>query len=197
MGGDGDSAGLLEGGQPERAWPRSDEGEGQAVSVARIEADPPQVRKHGPQKPGAKFTIQPAQLRVIVERERSDLDEAILRSVERPKTRGDCASGPRPCPWVSCRHHLMLEANSTGSITFPLGEIEIDEMGETCSLDIADRGGTTLEEVGATMAITRERARQIEVRALRRAGAHPELIQAAGGDPIDWPTHRGPRAASE
>jgi Sigma-70, region 4 len=35
-------------------------------------------------------------------------------------------------------------------------------MEETCSLDVADRGGETLEAVGAYLNITRERVRQLE-----------------------------------
>src|SRR4051812_43658731 len=30
---------------------------------------------------------------------------------ERPLRRADCANGPRPCPLVSCRHHLYLDVN--------------------------------------------------------------------------------------
>lgn len=26
----------------------------------------------------------------------------------RPQTRADCVSAPRPCPWVSCRHHMLI-----------------------------------------------------------------------------------------
>ena len=37
--------------------------------------------------------------------------------VPRPQTRSDCQGGPRPCPFVSCRHHLYLDVNpETGSI---------------------------------------------------------------------------------
>ena len=25
---------------------------------------------------------------------------------DRPRTRADCLKGPRPCPWIMCRHHL-------------------------------------------------------------------------------------------
>jgi DNA-directed RNA polymerase sigma subunit (sigma70/sigma32) len=39
---------------------------------------------------------------------------------------------------------------------------ELEEMKETCSLDVADRGGTTLQGVGDLMNLTRERARQVE-----------------------------------
>ena len=44
-------------------------------------------------------------------------------------------------------------------------------MTETCALDIADRGGTTLEEVGAIMNLTRERIRQVEVKGLAKLAA--------------------------
>src|SRR6476619_8074463 len=29
-----------------------------------------------------------------------------VEDIERPKTRADCAQGERPCPFVSCKHHL-------------------------------------------------------------------------------------------
>jgi hypothetical protein len=44
-------------------------------------------------------------------------------------------------------------------------------MTETCALDVADRGGTTLEEVGAIMNLTRERIRQVEVKGLAKLAA--------------------------
>jgi hypothetical protein len=44
-------------------------------------------------------------------------------------------------------------------------------MSETCALDVADRGGTTLEEVGAIMNLTRERIRQVEVKGLAKLQA--------------------------
>ena len=44
-------------------------------------------------------------------------------------------------------------------------------MTETCALDVADRGGTTLEEVGAIMNLTRERIRQVEVKGLAKLQA--------------------------
>jgi DNA-directed RNA polymerase sigma subunit (sigma70/sigma32) len=40
------------------------------------------------------------------------------------------------------------------------------ELPETCALDVADRGGVTLEEVGGWLNLTRERVRQLEVHAL-------------------------------
>ena len=79
---------------------------------------------------------------------------------ERPRTRGECRSMPRPCPFVSCRHHLYLEA-SERSIKVAFPDLEPDELVESCSLDVADRGEHTLEEVGELVNVTREHVRQI------------------------------------
>ena len=39
--------------------------------------------------------------------------------IERPKTRADCVDGPRPCPYISCAHHLYLDVNNeSGAIKF-------------------------------------------------------------------------------
>jgi hypothetical protein len=85
----------------------------------------------------------------------------------RPRTRVDCKDAPRPCPWVSCKHHLYLDVNpETGSIKLNFPDLEVWEMNETCSLDVADKNGITLEEVGEIMNLTRERVRQVEVRGL-------------------------------
>lgn len=64
---------------------------------------------------------------------------------------------------MSCRHNLALDVNDqTGSIKLNFPDREVWELPETCALDIADRGGITLEEVGQVAGITRERVRQIE-----------------------------------
>lgn len=34
----------------------------------------------------------------------------------RPVTRGDCADGPRPCAWVSCRFNLLIDVLEDGSL---------------------------------------------------------------------------------
>jgi hypothetical protein len=92
--------------------------------------------------------------------------------VERPRTRAECASGARPCPFVSCQHHLYLDVSArTGAIKLNFPDLDVWEMSETCALDVADRGGTTLEEVGAIMNLTRERIRQVEVKGLAKLAA--------------------------
>jgi sigma-70-like protein len=85
----------------------------------------------------------------------------------RPRNRSECKDAPRPCPWVSCKHHLYLDVNpETGSIKLNFPDVEVWDMKETCALDVADRNGITLEEVGEIMNLTRERIRQVEVRGL-------------------------------
>jgi Sigma-70, region 4 len=87
----------------------------------------------------------------------------------RPKVRADCATGPRPCPYVSCKFNLYVDVNPrTGSVKMNFPDKEIWELADTCALDVADRGGITLEEVGAIMNLTRERVRQLETRGLAK-----------------------------
>lgn len=90
-----------------------------------------------------------------------------LVDIERPGARSECKEGPRPCPYVSCKHHLYLDVNEeTGSIKLNFPDLEVWEMRETCSLDVSERGGITLEEVGEILNLTRERIRQVEVSGL-------------------------------
>jgi hypothetical protein len=113
-----------------------------------------------------------------------ELQQAIQEMEElRPRSRADCANEPRPCMFISCKHHLYLDVNpATGSIKLNFPDKEVWEMGETCALDVADRGGITLEEVGTIMNLTRERIRQVETRGLLklRAIAEDEPRSGAG-----------------
>lgn len=84
----------------------------------------------------------------------------------KPKTRGECMDGHRPCPYVSCRWHLFLDVSSIGSLKLNFPDIEPDELTESCALDVADRGGDTLENVGTMLNLTRERIRQLETKAM-------------------------------
>jgi hypothetical protein len=78
-----------------------------------------------------------------------------------PRTRGDCVGGPRPCPHVGCHYHLWLDHKASSTVV-------LDELHETCALDVADRGDHTLAQVGRVLGVTRERVRQIEAGALRK-----------------------------
>ena len=98
-------------------------------------------------------------------------EQNLLESVEtmRPRTRAECINGPRPCLFVSCKHNLYLDVNpETGSIKLNFPDKEIWELEYTCALDVAEKGGITLEEVGEIMNLTRERIRQVETRGLMK-----------------------------
>ena len=78
----------------------------------------------------------------------------------RPRTRGDCVDGARPCPWVGCRHHLYLEVTAHGAIS-PNTARAPEEMEESCALDVADRGPHSMAEIGRLIGLSRERIRQV------------------------------------
>jgi len=116
--------------------------------------------------------------------------ELVMQEIEaqRPRERAECATGPRPCMFISCKHHLYLDVNpSTGSIKLNFPDREVWEMSETCALDVADRGGITLEEVGAIMNLTRERIRQVETRGLLKLRAIAEDEPRSGQPGLDRP----------
>jgi hypothetical protein len=96
---------------------------------------------------------------------------------DRPRTRAECSGAERPCPFVSCKHHLYLDVNpETGSIKMNFPDVEVWNMTETCALDVAERGGVTLEEVGEIMNLTRERIRQLEMSGLSKlGGGNPDV----------------------
>ena len=84
---------------------------------------------------------------------------------ERPRVRAECVDGPRPCPWVSCRHHLALEVTPGGGL---MEVLQLEPGVQSCSLDVAEDGGHTLEGVADLLRVTRERVRQIEAVALSK-----------------------------
>lgn len=140
------------------------------VEAAAVHDDPPptsrKVRRRGRRTRMRSKTI--AMKRLTKEELRlGALLYPTPEDIERPGTRAQCVGGERPCPWVSCKHHLYLDVNpETGSIKLNFPDLEVWEMKETCSLDVADKNGITLEEVGEIMNLTRERIRQVEVRGL-------------------------------
>lgn len=105
----------------------------------------------------------------------------------RPRTRGDCLAMERPCPYAGCRFHLFIDVNErTGAIKYNYPHLEIDQLPETCCLDVADQDGMTLEDVGELLNVTRERIRQIEIAALAKVSpslgsADPEVFGGEAG----------------
>lgn len=93
---------------------------------------------------------------------------------DRPKTRADCRGVPRPCPWYGCKWHLGLEVTEAGTIYYR----HLEDLVESCAMDVADRGGATLDEVGEIMDLCKERVRQVEEAAMRpltRSAAEADL----------------------
>jgi hypothetical protein len=99
--------------------------------------------------------------------------------VLRPRTRVECASIPRPCPFVTCRHHLYLDVTPKGSLklTFPGLEPCDIPAGESCSLDVSDGGSQSLYAIGRLLNVTRERARQIDEQARRNMAVGLEQLR--------------------
>lgn len=89
---------------------------------------------------------------------------------ERPFPKGHLRiwADDEPCPWASCKHSLRIDYNrETGSFKELQG---VDDGEPCCALDVADAGGIILERIGDLTGVTRERIRQVEVKALLQAG---------------------------
>jgi hypothetical protein len=121
-----------------------------------------------------------------------DEDEAprstVVRLPVRPRTRGDCINGPRPCPWVGCRHNLYLDIRRAGDTVKVNFDVEPDEVQNNtlCSLDYADEAHT-LQQIADLMRVTRERIRQLEDTCLIKA---QRVTDALGLDLEDLPSVR-------
>lgn len=128
----------------------------------------------GPHGAPGEARIKPKTLsRRELKRQKWDISDPaeILSALDakRPHARADCVDTARPCLFVSCKYNLYLDVNPvTGSIKFNFPGKEIWELAETCALDVAERGGITLEEIGDLMNLTRERVRQLENDALEK-----------------------------
>ncbi len=117
-------------------------------------------------------TVSVRELRRLVRAARA-LPQPTVISADppRPTSRGECRGQERPCPWIACRYHLYLDVSPrTGSLRLNFPDLEVWELEETCALDVAERGSTTLDRVGRLLDLTRERVRQLEQVALVRLG---------------------------
>ena len=149
-----------------------------ALAVAAVPAEPEVTREQRRSRRKREVRARTISVKRMTKRE-LEIGRLLYpeEDYEKPRTRSQCAEGMRPCPFVSCKHHLFLDVSSrTGAIKLNFPDLEVWEMNETCALDIADRGGTTLEEVGAIMNLTRERIRQVEVKALAKLDSLDQMM---------------------
>lgn len=124
-----------------------------------------------------------------VRRESEPLFERMLPVIrdERPKTRADCERGPRPCPWVGCRHHLFLDVKEGGYLRYNFPDKELDQLEETCALDVAEDGQRhTLDRVGDLVNMGRDHLARYEARALERVRSLLRSGDAGDDDEGDW-----------
>ena len=136
-------------------------------------------------------------LRRMTKAERRAVEPPDPSLPRRPKTRGDCVDGPRPCAFVSCRHHLALDVTPAGSIVEAFPGMDVSEMPETCSLDVADRGGMILDQLGAIMGnLSRERIRQIETGATRKLKRLP-MLSGIGSVGFEHPAEHALASAAD
>ena len=106
--------------------------------------------------------------------------------VERPTTRAQCCEQERPCPFVSCRYHLYLDVKPGGSIRMNFPELEPWELQETCTLDIAERGGVSFSTVADAINVSKQRVEQVQSEALRK------LQERRGAPLLPWVDTAGP-----
>jgi hypothetical protein len=95
--------------------------------------DRPSSLFNGRELSGAEIAFRPVSEAIHAEYE-----------ADRPQTRADCLKGgineARPCPFVSCRHHMFLDVNEDGAVKQNWGNLDLwdPRIPSTCSLDLAD-----------------------------------------------------------
>jgi hypothetical protein len=112
--------------------------------------------------------------------------------LRRPRTRGDCVDGPRPCPWVSCHYHLALEVAWATNARTPHVRVLFDPDDwtsdtPTCVLDIADAVATcalepSVDLVGILLGgIKWQRVAQIQQEAIRKLRVRADYLHIPAG----------------
>jgi len=82
-----------------------------------------QRRSKRPDRPRSKSVSVYRMSRAELDRGRQEYPEETKHL--RPRTRADCKDAPRPCPFVSCKHHLYLDVSPrTGAIKMNFPDID-------------------------------------------------------------------------
>ncbi len=148
-----------------------------ALAIEPSTEEGPEPKKRGRRKRRSRQRARTISIRRL---SKAELNRGRLLYPEmdywKPKTRMECKDLERPCPFVSCKYHLYIDVHPVrGSIKLNFPDVEVWEMTETCALDVADRGGITLEDVGEIMNLTRERVRQVETAGLAKLQAIQDI----------------------
>lgn len=82
----------------------------------------------------------------------------------RPRTRGECADVPRPCPFASCRFSLLIDLSRDRKhviVRFPDedGDPDLTER-DSCALDVADRGEHDTMQLGTLLNLSHQAVEQ-------------------------------------
>ena len=154
------------------------------------------VRKHA--KPRSVFNGTPLnehelQFRAVADR--------ILRDHQRPQVLADCMPGgfnaARPCPWVSCKHHLAVDVNANGAIKLNFPDVKnldgreyltddyvaIEDAPATCVFDVVDpHDGLTTAQAGARLNCVESNIQRIEHEYLAKIREACEDLEIEPGD---------------
>ena len=123
------------------------------------------ARARGPSRVTKRRSLA---LRVV---EAIELDENFEFLPGVPTSRADCVDGPRPCPYISCRHHLWLieQRDRPGNpARGAQGAATLRPIGASCSLDVAIKPHS-LDEVASILGVVPTRIHQITLLALEEA----------------------------
>lgn len=102
-----------------------------------------------------------------------ELDESFEFLPGVPATRAECVDAPRPCPFISCRHHLWLieQRDRPGNPDRGAqGAAALHPMGPSCSLDVAVKAHS-LNEVASILGVVPTRIHQITLLAIKKLRA--------------------------
>lgn len=99
---------------------------------------------------------------------------------QRPRVRHECLveqGGVRPCPWLSCRHHLLSDL-AVSEMENAL-EILFDSNGPSCVLDVVDEAedGLGIDRVAELLNISTEQAEELEESALTNQRLRGEMAE--------------------
>lgn len=108
-------------------------------------------------------------IKAVFEASEAIRDELDKLDLIRPKTRGECSSVPRPCPFVGCKYSNYLDVNPVnGRITFNHPGLTPDQIppAYSCALDVADMHQDNRELpaniVGNIIGLSKTRIAQME-----------------------------------